>query len=157
MQVSLFCKLKDMWIGAYWDARGRSLYVCPIPMFGIRLCFCKHERMLFVRNVEKGDELYLAARSIFHCPSCGEVFTTKELMSSTSGLNKHELNMLPEIARHSAYVIIALLQSVDWEDLRPEQVKELRELTARLKSEIPGQSSVLSNNVDAIPKSWDVK
>ncbi len=28
----------DMWIGAYWDSDG-SLYVFPIPMFGLRLMF----------------------------------------------------------------------------------------------------------------------
>lgn len=36
-RISLFFRWYDMWVGAYWDRGSRTLYVCPIPMFGIRV------------------------------------------------------------------------------------------------------------------------
>lgn len=29
----------DMWIGAYWDAGHRTLYICPLPMVVLRFQF----------------------------------------------------------------------------------------------------------------------
>jgi hypothetical protein len=29
----------DMWVGAYWDRRGRRLYVLPLPCLGLVLEF----------------------------------------------------------------------------------------------------------------------
>lgn len=29
----------DLWIGAFWDAKGRKLYILPIPCVGIILEF----------------------------------------------------------------------------------------------------------------------
>lgn len=27
----------DLWIGAYWDRKVRVLYICPLPMVGVKL------------------------------------------------------------------------------------------------------------------------
>jgi hypothetical protein len=35
--VSFFFRWYDMWIGAFWDRKGRILYVCPLPMFGVKV------------------------------------------------------------------------------------------------------------------------
>jgi hypothetical protein len=35
--VSAFFRWYDLWIGAYWDRDAKVLYVCPVPMFGIKI------------------------------------------------------------------------------------------------------------------------
>lgn len=37
MDVSLHFAWYDMWIGAYYDREGRTLYVCPVPMVVIKV------------------------------------------------------------------------------------------------------------------------
>lgn len=37
--VSFFFRWYDLWIGAYWDRKNKVLYICPIPMFGVRIAF----------------------------------------------------------------------------------------------------------------------
>lgn len=29
----------DFWVGAYWDAKNRRLYVLPVPMLGVVIQF----------------------------------------------------------------------------------------------------------------------
>jgi hypothetical protein len=29
----------DLWVGAYWDRKGRRLYILPIPMVGVVIQF----------------------------------------------------------------------------------------------------------------------
>ena len=29
----------DLWVGAFWDARGRRLYILPLPMIGVVIQF----------------------------------------------------------------------------------------------------------------------
>ena len=35
--VSAFFRWYDVWIGAYWDREAKVLYVCPVPMFGLKI------------------------------------------------------------------------------------------------------------------------
>ena len=37
MKLTPFFRWYDLWVGAYWDRRQRALYICPIPMFGVRI------------------------------------------------------------------------------------------------------------------------
>lgn len=37
MKVSAFFAWYDMWIGAYWDAVDRILYICPLPCVVFRI------------------------------------------------------------------------------------------------------------------------
>lgn len=39
MKATLFFRWYDLWIGAYWDRKSRALYICPVPMFGLKLEF----------------------------------------------------------------------------------------------------------------------
>jgi hypothetical protein len=36
-RISLFFRWYDLWIGAYYDRESSALYLCPIPMFGIKI------------------------------------------------------------------------------------------------------------------------
>ena len=33
----MFCRWYDLWVGAYIDRTNRAVYICPIPMFGIKV------------------------------------------------------------------------------------------------------------------------
>ena len=37
LQVKPFFRWYDFWIGGYWDKVNRELYICPIPMFGLKI------------------------------------------------------------------------------------------------------------------------
>ncbi len=37
MKVRVYWAWYDLWIGAYWDRRGRTLYLCPLPTLVIRI------------------------------------------------------------------------------------------------------------------------
>lgn len=37
MKASLFFRWYDLWVGAYYDAKNKALYLCPVPMFGIKI------------------------------------------------------------------------------------------------------------------------
>lgn len=41
MKVTGFFRWYDLWVGAYVDTKNRALYICPIPMFGIKIQFQK--------------------------------------------------------------------------------------------------------------------
>jgi len=38
-RISLLCAWYDVWVGVYWDAKRRKLYVLPIPCIGFVLTF----------------------------------------------------------------------------------------------------------------------
>lgn len=35
MKISPVVAWYDFWIGAYWDRKGRRLYILPFPMIGV--------------------------------------------------------------------------------------------------------------------------
>jgi hypothetical protein len=37
MKASLFFAWYDLWIGAYYDRKNCTLYICPLPMIVIKL------------------------------------------------------------------------------------------------------------------------
>ncbi len=43
MKIRPFFAWYDLWIGAYIDAHHRTIYICPIPMFGIEIQLRRHD------------------------------------------------------------------------------------------------------------------
>ena len=39
MKLKLFFAWYDLWIGAYWSKKERTLYICLVPMFGLSIQF----------------------------------------------------------------------------------------------------------------------
>lgn len=37
LTVEGFFRWYDLWIGAYLDRERKTLYVCPVPMFGVKI------------------------------------------------------------------------------------------------------------------------
>jgi hypothetical protein len=37
MTIRPFFRWFDLWIGAYFDRQNRALYVCPLPMIGVKI------------------------------------------------------------------------------------------------------------------------
>ncbi len=55
MSIRPFFRWYDLWIGVYVDVAKRAAYICPIPMFGIKVSFPPRARQgLAVRKVQNG-------------------------------------------------------------------------------------------------------
>lgn len=37
LDITLFFRWYDLWIGAYVDVDNRTLHVCPLPMVGVKV------------------------------------------------------------------------------------------------------------------------
>lgn len=37
MKTTFFFAWYDLWIGAFWDAKKRTLYICPLPCCVIKI------------------------------------------------------------------------------------------------------------------------
>ncbi len=37
MKIKAFFRWYDLWVGAYIDVSGGAVYICPIPMVGIKI------------------------------------------------------------------------------------------------------------------------
>ena len=44
MRISAFFKWYDLWIGLYIDIKGKAVYICPIPMFGIKIEYQRRKK-----------------------------------------------------------------------------------------------------------------
>jgi hypothetical protein len=38
-RIRLVFQWRDLWVGAFWDRRQRTLYVLPLPMIGFAIDF----------------------------------------------------------------------------------------------------------------------
>jgi hypothetical protein len=39
MKITVFFRWYDLWIGIFVDTKGKAWYICPIPMFGVKIQF----------------------------------------------------------------------------------------------------------------------
>ena len=39
MHVTVFFRWYDLWIGLFVDRKGKAVYICPVPMFGIKVAW----------------------------------------------------------------------------------------------------------------------
>ena len=37
MTFKPFFRWCDLWVGCYWDGNERALYICPLPMIGVKI------------------------------------------------------------------------------------------------------------------------
>ncbi len=58
MKVKVFFRWYDLWIGTYVDKKNRTIYICPIPMFGIKIIYkvrrdkvTRYEKMSQIDNL----------------------------------------------------------------------------------------------------------
>jgi len=54
VKVTPFFRWYDLWIGAYVDTKGKTLYICPLPMLGLKIQYgdprCQCEECLALRR-----------------------------------------------------------------------------------------------------------
>jgi hypothetical protein len=77
MRISLFFRWYDLWIGAYWDAQKRTLYLCPLPMVGVRVTLrhrCDKQGHQWVadggRPCPRGSQE--CSQPVYVCSVCGD-------------------------------------------------------------------------------------
>lgn len=149
MNVSIYFKWFDFWVGWFWERRSRSLYICPLPMVGIKLCFCKHDQMLFVRNVHGDEIIHRSCRSLFWCPECDMVIGSQKLVYAD--VPEHERMVLNvRGAKVAATALLAQLQGLDWDKLQPHQAQMIHEMAVRFRTELPVSNPMLRNSLNAL-------
>jgi len=50
-RISVFFAWYDLWIGAYFDRADRQLYICPIPMLGVKIDLRRYYVILYAGRV----------------------------------------------------------------------------------------------------------
>lgn len=45
LRISLFFRWYDLWVGAYIDTERQTVYICPVPMFGVKIQAVRWERV----------------------------------------------------------------------------------------------------------------
>jgi hypothetical protein len=53
--MKFFFRWYDFWIGGYYDTVNRFLYICPVPMFGIRIAIPGPKVMEYQEKIEVRD------------------------------------------------------------------------------------------------------
>jgi hypothetical protein len=86
MKISLFFRWYDLWIGFYVDKETKTLYFCPIPMFGFKIKLPRRHYLIWGSHykekpigccVDRKDVLVEEPGSRFtrvkkKCPICGK-------------------------------------------------------------------------------------
>jgi hypothetical protein len=57
-RVRFFFRWYDLWIGAYYDRDQRALYVCPLPMLGVRFGRSPAIHLAGMSEAQKDDALW---------------------------------------------------------------------------------------------------
>ena len=148
MTVSFFFKWFDFWVGWYWERRSQSLYICPLPMVGVKLCFCKHDNMMFARSIHGDEIIEKGCRSLFWCPACDMVIGSQMLVTSPPAEARNVLK--PQMARVAATSLLAQLQAMEWDRLKPNQTQLILEMSVRFGRELPIDNPVLRNSLNAL-------
>lgn len=92
MKLSVAWKWFDLWVGAYWDAGHRTLYVCPLPTVVFRLEF----------RGPKDESKHRADRSRPVIPTTGILDHTPELDKAEYEALIRECNRLMGAATKAA-------------------------------------------------------
>ena len=50
MKLTAFCRWFDLWIGAFVDVPHQALYVCPVPMLGLKFSWAMAHNMTTVQD-----------------------------------------------------------------------------------------------------------
>ncbi len=46
IRAEVFFRWYDLWIGVYIDTKGQAVYICPLPMVGVKLSWRPSEEPL---------------------------------------------------------------------------------------------------------------
>lgn len=70
-RVVPFFRWYDLWVGAYWDRENRTLYVCPIPMFGLKIVMPWRQEVprYFIFCAERDCDRFVSQEGE-RCPAC---------------------------------------------------------------------------------------
>jgi len=41
MKIEPFFRWYDLWVGAFVDTSKKAVYICPVPMFGVKIIWGK--------------------------------------------------------------------------------------------------------------------
>jgi hypothetical protein len=64
MRVDFFLAWYDLWVGAYWSTKNRTLYVCPLPCVVFSFEFPK-------RPCQRCNGTFFV-EGMYPCPDCND-------------------------------------------------------------------------------------
>lgn len=88
MKLSAFFAWYDLWIGAYWSAESRTLYLCPLPMLCVAVTFRPTRGGLATAKLYKAE---LHPASWWHCPACGRSHFARNIRPELSDEEAEEI------------------------------------------------------------------
>ncbi len=53
MKIKAFFRWYDLWIGAFIDVNKKAVYICPIPMFGIKIEYLTKEMKMLINKINE--------------------------------------------------------------------------------------------------------
>lgn len=57
-RARVFFRWYDLWIGAFYDRKQRALYICPLPMIGVRIGRSPTAHFETMTEAQKDDALW---------------------------------------------------------------------------------------------------